>query len=159
VQQNYIAVHFNVKAHEIEQLLSEGPMHRKKILAILQSKGLMGHEVIVECKYCSFVSSNGKKPLTSTRDEALRPSPFTRVSRAPLWRLNRAAKGMRYQFPALGGQLARKLPKFFIRGGLQKHFDAVERRAVEFIGRAGQHKQPVVGCRIGWTCRQNQTRI
>jgi hypothetical protein len=44
VQQNYIAVHFNVKTHEIEQLLSEGPMHRKKILAILQSKGLMGHE-------------------------------------------------------------------------------------------------------------------
>jgi pantothenate synthetase len=40
---------------------------------------------------------------------------------------------MRYQLPALGGQLARKLPKFFIRGGLQKHFDAVERRAVEFI--------------------------
>jgi hypothetical protein len=27
--------------------------------------------------------------------------------------------------------------------GLQKHFDAVERRAVEFIERAGQHKQPV----------------
>jgi hypothetical protein len=66
-----------------------------------------------------------------------------RRSYAPSWRLNRAAKGMRYQLSALGGQLARKLPKFFIRGGLQKHFDAVERRAVEFIGRAGQHKQPV----------------
>src|ERR1700730_1754497 len=66
-----------------------------------------------------------------------------RRSYAPSWRLNRAAKGMRYQLPALGGQLARKLPKFFIRGGLQKHFDAVERRAVEFIGHAGQHEQPV----------------
>ena len=43
--------------NEIEQLLSEGPTHRKKILEVLESKGLMGHEKNPMASLAAYLSA------------------------------------------------------------------------------------------------------
>lgn len=43
--------------NEIEQLLSKGPMHRKEILEILQTKGLMGHEKNPMANLAAYLSA------------------------------------------------------------------------------------------------------
>ena len=60
--------------NEIEQLLSEGPTHRKKILEILQSRGLMGHEKNPMANLAAYLSAfpdnfvNDKSGIWSIRE-------------------------------------------------------------------------------------------
>jgi hypothetical protein len=42
---------------EIEQLLLSGPTHRKKILEVLESKGLMGHEKDPMASLAAYLSA------------------------------------------------------------------------------------------------------